>query len=180
MGVGRGSGRTAGGARKEGSECARKPQPRAAAKSHSRSHSHSAGHSAGHGGRWRGRAGRCERGRGHCGPCGCTCRVAARRPSARSRAPSSAISRCASAAAPSGRAATWICVAGAWQVRGRCVGGAWEARWRRAGRACGGARALRDGQQGLCMVSGAAAHMTERVSMPELSAQAVLLKVWRG
>ena len=58
---------------------------------------------------------------------------------------------------------------GAWEVRGSCVGGA-----------CGGARAVRDGQQGLCMVSGAAAHMTERVSMPELSAHAVLLKVWRG
>ena len=68
-----------------------------------------------------------------------------------------------------GKSSDLICVGGAWEVRGRC-----------AGRACGGARALRDGQQGLCIVSGAAAHMTERVSMPELSAQAVLLKVWRG
>ena len=60
------------------------------------------------------------------------------------------------------------------------VGGAREARGRRVGGACGGARALRDGQQGLCVVSGTAAHMTARVSMPELSAHAVLLKVWRG
>ena len=75
------------------------------------------------------------------------------------------------------------CVGDAWEMRGRCVGGAWE---------------VHGECMGLCMMDSSScrgytyygalvltmallvltmAHMTERVSMPELSAQAVLLKV---
>ena len=71
-------------------------------------------------------------------------------------------------------------------MRGRCVGDAWE---------------VHGGCMGLCMMDSSSchgytyygavsayhgatyysmAHMTERVSMPELSAQAVLLKVCCG